>query len=176
MAEILYTLSGAGWLLLVLLGLAVAIYHTLFLLWQYLRHCDVDSAPISVDGSRSLDDLSHQLQESRMQQLEFIDRRLPFLYVLISAAPLTGLLGTVTGMLPTFRGLGSSSSQTPIDLISQGISQALITTQAGLIIAIPASIAAAFRKSRRDALDQAWAQCESQLSQQWLRHRGEVAA
>ena len=46
------------------------------------------------------------------------------------------LLGTVSGMLVTFSGLATSSAAQPIDKISVGISEALITTQAGLLIAM----------------------------------------
>ena len=47
-----------------------------------------------------------------------------------------GLLGTVIGMLTTFQGLATSSGQT-VDLVADGIRVALITTQTGLMIAIP---------------------------------------
>ena len=54
-----------------------------------------------------------------------------------SASPLIGLLGTVIGMLQTFNGLSMQDSY-KMDLVAGGISQALITTQAGLLVAIPA--------------------------------------
>jgi biopolymer transport protein ExbB len=72
--------------------------------------------------------------------------------VLISAAPLTGLLGTVIGMLKTFDGLSSSAGATT-GLIAGGISEALITTQAGLVIAIPGFALLAIIKNYRDELE-----------------------
>lgn len=74
-----------------------------------------------------------------LDRLAWVERRLPFIGVLAGAAPLAGLLGTVSGMLVTFAGLATSSKVQPIDRISVGISEALITTQAGLLIAIPAA-------------------------------------
>lgn len=74
-----------------------------------------------------------------LDRLAWVERRLPFIGVLAGAAPLAGLLGTVSGMLVTFSGLATSSTAQPIDKISVGISEALITTQAGLLIAIPAA-------------------------------------
>lgn len=72
---------------------------------------------------------------------ERIKRRIDFCFVLIGSAPLIGLLGTVEGMLRTFSGLArSGSGSAPVDAISGGISEALITTQTGLIIAVPTLI------------------------------------
>ncbi|HSH09509.1 MAG TPA: MotA/TolQ/ExbB proton channel family protein, partial [Oceanipulchritudo sp.] len=61
------------------------------------------------------------------------------LSILVTIAPLMGLLGTVIGMLTTFRGLATSSGQA-VDLVAEGIRVALITTQTGLMIAIPGYI------------------------------------
>lgn len=68
-----------------------------------------------------------------------LERMLPFIAVTAATAPLFGLLGTVTGMITTFNlitefGTGDASN------LSSGISEALITTKYGLIIAIPSLI------------------------------------
>jgi len=68
-----------------------------------------------------------------------LERFLPFLALAAAAAPLLGLLGTVTGMIKTFNlitifGTGDAKS------LSSGISEALVTTELGLIVAIPAPI------------------------------------
>lgn len=87
-----------------------------------------------------------------LDRLAWVQRRLPFIGVLAGAAPLAGLLGTVSGMLVTFSGLASSSTAKPIDKISVGIAEALITTQAGLLIAIPAAfLLALLRKQTASA-------------------------
>ncbi len=62
--------------------------------------------------------------------------RLSILGVISAAAPLLGLLGTVTGMIGTFRVITEHGTGDP-ELLSGGISQALLTTQLGLAIAIP---------------------------------------
>lgn len=64
-------------------------------------------------------------------------RQLTVIKVCVTAAPLLGLLGTVTGMLTTFGGLakGGGGEQT-MDIISKGISEALITTETGLVVAL----------------------------------------
>jgi len=57
---------------------------------------------------------------------------------LVAAAPLLGLLGTVSGMIATFDGLTSMTLFSESGGIAGGISEALTTTQAGLLVAIPA--------------------------------------
>ncbi len=57
---------------------------------------------------------------------------------LLTIAPLLGLLGTVNGMIETFSSLGTMSLHTQSGGIAGGISQALISTQMGLVVTIPA--------------------------------------
>lgn len=64
------------------------------------------------------------------------DQRLRILKVLTSVAPLLGLLGTIAGMLKTFRGLSSRGVSLTEDLVAVGISEALLTTQLGLSIGV----------------------------------------
>jgi biopolymer transport protein ExbB len=87
-----------------------------------------------------------------------------FLFILASSAPLIGLLGTVAGMLRTFDGLSMQDSY-KMDLVAGGISQALVTTQAGLLIAIPA-IAMIHLLNRRK---KDWLQCINRLESLSLR-------
>ena len=68
-----------------------------------------------------------------------LERFLPFMALTAASAPLLGLLGTVTGMIKTFTlitifGTGDAKS------LSSGISEALVTTELGLIVAIPSLI------------------------------------
>ncbi|MCB1122974.1 MAG: MotA/TolQ/ExbB proton channel family protein [Verrucomicrobiae bacterium] len=63
-------------------------------------------------------------------------RRLRILKVLTSVAPLLGLLGTVAGMLKTFRGLATKGTLFAENLVAVGISEALVTTQFGLSIGV----------------------------------------
>lgn len=67
-------------------------------------------------------------------------RRLPALHTIITIAPMLGLLGTVTGLMKSFYLLGNKTEFYNPQEISLGISEALITTAAGLIIAVSATI------------------------------------
>ncbi len=109
--------------------------------------------------------LRDAFKEVRSEHLAYLERRIPFLFIVISAAPLSGLLGTVVGMLKTFNGLGRSTGISPIEMISTGISQALVTTEAGLLIAIPAYFCTAVVSGRRDRLANSFARLECIASQ-----------
>jgi biopolymer transport protein ExbB len=77
-------------------------------------------------------------EELRVHELPPLDRDLKFIQVAIAAAPLWGLLGTVTGMLTTFDGLSKGGGgEKTMNVVAGGISEALITTETGLMIALP---------------------------------------
>lgn len=80
------------------------------------------------------------LEVAVKRQMQGLYRHIPTIMILASAAPLLGLLGTVTGMVETFRvmglyGMGNAQA------MASGIKEALITTQAGLLVAIPGLLA-----------------------------------
>jgi len=85
------------------------------------------------------------------------------LAALVVAAPLLGLFGTVLGMIDTFNAVAANSSETA-DLVAGGISKALITTQVGLVAALPGTLGLThvFRLYRR--LGNAVDLCETQLA------------
>jgi hypothetical protein len=74
---------------------------------------------------------------------------LPFIAICAASAPLLGLLGTVTGIISTFK-LITVFGSGDVKTLSGGISEALITTEFGLIVAIPSLLLHAFlsRKAR----------------------------
>ena len=96
---------------------------------QIMRYCLADH--------QNREETRKRFEQIRQSESSYLNRRLRFLLVLASSAPLIGLLGTVAGMLRTFAGLSMEESY-KMDLVASGISQALVTTQAGLLIAIPA--------------------------------------
>lgn len=86
-------------------------------------------------------------------RLLFFKNRKTLLQILVTTAPLLGLLGTVTGMLATFQGLNQGNGDT-FDLVAAGISEAMITTETGLVIAIPASILIMTIGSRIESIEE----------------------
>jgi biopolymer transport protein ExbB len=57
---------------------------------------------------------------------------------MVTAAPLLGLLGTVSGMVKTFESLSDHSAEKTMEGLARGISEVLVATESGLIVAIPA--------------------------------------
>ena len=70
------------------------------------------------------------------RELARLERNVVILIALTGMAPLLGLLGTVMGMIETFDAVGTLAGDT-MDRVASGISRALITTQFGLVVAIP---------------------------------------
>ncbi len=87
------------------------------------------------------------LQEAILNQLPKVERGMAVLAVLGAVAPLLGLLGTVTGMIDTFRVITLYGTGDP-KLMSGGISEALVTTMLGLSVAIPIMLLHTFLSRR----------------------------
>lgn len=91
--------------------------------------------------------LESVLQESILRELPRLERGLAMLAVFGAIAPLLGLLGTVTGMIDTFRVITLFGTGDP-KLMSGGISEALVTTELGLAVAIPTMLFHTFLSRR----------------------------
>jgi biopolymer transport protein ExbB len=89
---------------------------------------------------RSKDEVERALQDASAHELSVLERGLPVLATVAMIAPLLGFLGTVTGMINSFEALASVGLNNPA-AVAKGISEALITTAAGLAIAIPVQMA-----------------------------------
>jgi biopolymer transport protein ExbB len=76
------------------------------------------------------------LEQAILEEVPGLEKRLSTLAVIGGAAPLLGLLGTVTGMIALFEVITVYGTNDP-KLLAGGISEALITTQTGLVIAVP---------------------------------------
>ena len=91
---------------------------------------------------------------------------------IVSAAPLLGLLGTVIGMIETFDSLGDMSLFSQSGGIAGGISQALITTQMGLAVAIPGLIVNGMLARRQKNIELELAQLKDILCSEPPRRKG----
>jgi len=98
------------------------------------------------------DELREILEDVGRRQLRGLERGLPALGTVVSGAPLLGLLGTVLGMIKIFAVVASSGGASIAEKLSAGIAEALITTAAGLIIAIPALFVHAYLESRAEGI------------------------
>jgi biopolymer transport protein TolQ len=89
---------------------------------------------------RNLAPLERSAQTAASEAITSLERRLTWLATIASASPFVGLFGTVIGIVDAFHGLGTAGAAT-LRAVAPGISEALITTAAGLFVAIPAVIA-----------------------------------
>jgi biopolymer transport protein ExbB len=105
-------------------------------------------------------------------------RDLKAMRVCIATAPLLGLLGTVTGMLSTFGALGTGAGgEKTMAAVAKGISEALITTETGLVVALPGLFFQYQLRRQRDRYEAFLAHLESVCTQFLYRqNRNAVAA
>lgn len=89
---------------------------------------------------KNIDDLQQALTAHSYELITEFKISLRPLEVIAASAPLLGLLGTVIGMIEAFSALSSAGSDINPSLLAAGIWKALLTTAAGLIVALPALI------------------------------------
>jgi biopolymer transport protein ExbB len=170
--QIIHTWSNGGWVMAALAAVACLMYTTAARLLLHLHHrgltgvsdADLDrwvrqpaQAPAcfreliryTQDDAQSVPEVYGRFREVEAGKVPDVDRRLAFLNVLVVAAPLLGLLGTVLGMLLTFQAIGIGGSSTS-EVIAKGISEALVATQTGMMVAIPGLLAAFVAKRWRN--------------------------
>ena len=89
---------------------------------------------------KELSDMKDELViETEEAARSYLGKHLPVLNTISNIAPLVGLLGTITGMIVAFESIAASGAGDP-KVVAGGISQALVTTATGLIVAIPAIV------------------------------------
>jgi len=89
---------------------------------------------------KSLAAVDRALLRASAVEVNKLEKRIPFLATIASAAPFIGLFGTVWGILITFQRIGVTGS-TNLATVGPGIADALVATAAGLFAAIPAVLA-----------------------------------
>jgi biopolymer transport protein TolQ len=89
---------------------------------------------------RNLVPLERTAQTAASEAITSMERRMPWLATIASTSPFVGLFGTVMGVVDAFHGLGMAGSGT-LRAVAPGIAEALITTAAGLFVAVPAVVA-----------------------------------
>ena len=89
---------------------------------------------------RNLVPLERTAQTAASTAITALERRMTWLATIGATAPFVGLFGTVMGVVDAFHGLGTAGAAT-LRAVAPGISEALITTAAGLFVAVPAVVA-----------------------------------
>jgi len=157
-------------------AVAFILYAACFAAWSYVAKGNLNSkheehwrewitSPDQAEGSLgetlryvlhgprlSVKIVSRRFDEVRLNVLAAIDRRLLVINTLVAAAPLCGLLGTVTGILAMFGGLSRGKGAAGMQAVANGMQEALITTQTGLTIALPGLFIGLMVKNKRNEI------------------------
>lgn len=144
--EMIEYLSQGGVLVIPLVCVAMAMWIMIFEKLFYLRHWRK-----TLNARIQKHDTLQELGAFAQQQTNNLKRYNSSIFVLAGVAPLLGLLGTVVGMITTFDAI-SMFSTTNARSFASGISLALITTEIGLIIAIPGVLMGNYIQSLTDRL------------------------
>ncbi len=91
-------------------------------------------------GSEAVDNIGRALMRSSNSEVGHLEKHVGWLATTASATPFIGLFGTVWGIMNSFQNIGASGSAN-LAVVAPGISEALITTAAGIAAAVPAVIA-----------------------------------
>jgi len=89
---------------------------------------------------RNLAPLERSAQTAASESITHLERRLTWLATIAATSPFVGLFGTVMGVVQAFHGLGTAGAAT-LRAVAPGMADALITTAAGLFVAVPAVVA-----------------------------------
>jgi len=169
--EMWHTWSEGGMVMAAMALLAIVMYATAINLLRTLKYRGITKASDTIvrgwvaqpeaaprrirelirytqDEIHSLRDIEGRFREVEATQVTEMERGVAFLNVLVIGAPLFGLLGTVLGMLLTFKAIGVGGSSTS-EVIAKGISEALVCTQTGMMVAIPGLVMAMVAKRRK---------------------------
>ncbi len=125
-----------------------------------LEYCRVNASPIGEifhAGLRRHHDSAERrekaIEEAGVREVFTLRKHLRLLAVVAAIAPVLGLLGTIFGMIKAFQTVAiSGDALGKTELLAKGIYEALITTAAGLLLAIPALIAYHWLSSRIDRM------------------------
>jgi len=112
-----------------------------------LSLCEESRTPISfifktglLRRTLSKEEIEKSMEDEAVHQVSFLQKYLKGLAIISNISPLLGFLGTVTGLYRAFKAIVMAGGVTSTSVVAEGIAEALITTVAGLCIAIPVVI------------------------------------
>lgn len=152
-----------------------------------LEYCDEQRAVMArivrtalTRHEAGVDDIEKALESAGQLEASALNSHVRGLGVVANLAPMLGFLGTVTGMIKAFNAIAAAGTSNP-GLVASGISEALLTTAAGLIVGIPALALFHFFRGRADRFvaemeEVALELLEDLTNQQHRRRRAEEQA
>ena len=126
---------------------------------EALTLCEEAPGPVAavvkaalLQADASADEMRFHVQEAAVVELPALERRLGAIAAIAQVAPLVGLLGTVLGMITTFRAFEQGGNYAMAGALSAGMWQALLAAAGSLMLAIPAHLAYHFLSGRVRAI------------------------
>ena len=101
---------------------------------------------------KPLSDISASIENQGKLEIQQLERNMPYLATIAGGAPMIGFLGTVIGMILSFREMANAGAGVQVDMLAEGIYVALTTTVAGLIVGIIAYFAYNYLVMRVEAV------------------------
>ena len=126
---------------------------------EALAICDTVEAPLgglirAGIENRTLPeaDLKEAVRDAAVKELPQIEHTIQAVNVIANISPLMGLLGTVSGIISSFNILGQFGAVSDPSVLAKGISEALLTTAAGIVIAVPSMVAYAWLSGKANSV------------------------
>lgn len=98
--------------------------------------------------NKGYEEATEAMQEAGDEEAMNLDHKLSYIGLIVATAPMLGLLGTVQGMIDSFRVIAESETSPKPKELAEGIMTALVTTMEGLVVAIPAIFAFGLFKNK----------------------------
>ena len=131
------------------------------------------------EGQLGMDAVRESMLTAGTREMTRMEQRVGYVGFIASIAPMLGLLGTVTGMIASFNVLGIAKGAARPDELAVGVSEALVTTCLGLIVAVPMMFFHSFLRDRLTRIgQQASGHCERllRIMTAWIETRNLAAA
>jgi biopolymer transport protein ExbB/TolQ len=121
-------------------------------------------------------EIENAINESQLEVNPALTKRTPYLSMLANVATLTGLLGTIQGLIQAFDAVDSTNAETKSTMLAKGIAVAMFTTMMGLLVAIPVLIlASVIQNKTTKILDEVDLYSVKTLNLLGARRRGTLA-
>ncbi|MEW6534231.1 MAG: MotA/TolQ/ExbB proton channel family protein [Candidatus Auribacterota bacterium] len=133
--------------------------------------CDETPGPIAhvlkmgiMCHDKNREAIKEAMEDASLYEIPRLERKLVVLSTIAHISPLLGLLGTVSGMINTFKKIVITPGPVNPSMLAEGIWEALITTAAGLVVAIPCYVAYNYLISRVDSLSVEMEKCATEVA------------
>ncbi len=103
-------------------------------------------------ATQSMDQVQNAIDATALEVIPKVERRLNYLSLIANIATLLGLLGTIFGLIQSFEAVAAADPAEKAEMLSNGISKAMLTTAAGLIVAISLMVLHSVLSSKADRI------------------------